>query len=293
MPALPISDPDTGPQLLPSLAVLDRPDGRLQLGWDPERAVVVTPPAGTDALALRAVLLLLDGQHSPDRIVVTAAEWGLSARHTQALLDELAEAGLLADRRSTPPLLTTIRVHGRGPLSDAIATGLANGTVRITRSGAYRSTDDAARWLVDLVVLADDLVPDPRLVADLHRLRIPHLPVRMRDGRGMLGPLVLPGDTSCLRCADLTRSDVDPEWPQLAAQLFGRIGRAAPAALQATVSLALHEIVTIRSGSARRPPACLDATVELDLDGHRLTIRPGRRHPLCTCSHPARSQRIR
>ena len=55
---------------------------------------------------------------------------------------------------------------------------------------------------VDLVVLADSLASDPRLLRDLHAARVPHLPVRVRDGAGMVGPLVIPGVTSCLGCAD-------------------------------------------------------------------------------------------
>jgi hypothetical protein len=51
---------------------------------------------------------------------------------------------------------------------------------------------------VDLVVLADSLASDPRLLRDLHAARVPHLPVRVRDGAGMVGPLVIPGVTSCL-----------------------------------------------------------------------------------------------
>ncbi len=52
---------------------------------------------------------------------------------------------------------------------------------------------------VDLVVLADYLIADPRLVRDLHTAGVPHLPVRVRDGAGLVGPLVIPGVTSCLR----------------------------------------------------------------------------------------------
>lgn len=51
---------------------------------------------------------------------------------------------------------------------------------------------------VDLVVLSDYLVADPRMVRDLHRHRVAHLPVRVRDGTGLVGPLVIPGVTSCL-----------------------------------------------------------------------------------------------
>ena len=51
---------------------------------------------------------------------------------------------------------------------------------------------------VDLVVLSDYLVADPRMVRDLHSQGGPHLPVRVRDGTGLVGPLVIPGVTSCL-----------------------------------------------------------------------------------------------
>jgi hypothetical protein len=51
---------------------------------------------------------------------------------------------------------------------------------------------------VDLVVLTDYLVADPRMLRDLHSQGVPHLPVRVRDGTGLVGPLVIPGVTSCL-----------------------------------------------------------------------------------------------
>jgi hypothetical protein len=51
---------------------------------------------------------------------------------------------------------------------------------------------------VDLVVLSDYLVADPRMVRDLHSRGVPHLLVRVRDGTGLVGPLVIPGVTSCL-----------------------------------------------------------------------------------------------
>jgi hypothetical protein len=41
-------------------------------------------------------------------------------------------------------------------------------------------------------VLSDYLVADPRMVRDLHTEGVPHLPVRVRDGTGLVGPLVIP-----------------------------------------------------------------------------------------------------
>ncbi|OBG29565.1 hypothetical protein A5764_21455 [Mycobacterium sp. 852002-51057_SCH5723018] len=65
---------------------------------------------------------------------------------------------------------------------------------------------------VDLVVLADYLIADPRMVRDLHRQGVPHLPVRVRDGTGLVGPAgdprgdQLPG----LRLSGTTFSEVTP-----------------------------------------------------------------------------------
>ena len=38
-------------------------------------------------------------------------------------------------------------------------------------------------------VLADAAAPDPVRVAELVRDGVPHLPVRLRDGHGVVGPL--------------------------------------------------------------------------------------------------------
>ena len=50
----------------------------------------------------------------------------------------------------------------------------------------------------DLVVLSDNLIADPHMLRDLHSQGVAHLAVRVRDGVGLVGPLVIPGVTSCL-----------------------------------------------------------------------------------------------
>ena len=51
------------------------------------------------------------------------------------------------------------------------------------------------RLVPDLVVLADALAPEPARLLRLHAAGGAHLPVRLRDGVGVIGPLVLPGRT--------------------------------------------------------------------------------------------------
>lgn len=276
-----------GPLLHPGITVLIRPNGAVQLGWDPERAVLVQPPGPVEAVP--ALLRLLDGVRTRQQIVCQARELGFAADTTESLLRQMAAAGLLLAEQPRSRL-RTVRVHGRGPLSDALLAGVRRIGLRpshsregdrtgIDRIGAPSEETERP----DLLILADTLVPDPGLVADLMRRRIPHLQVRMRDGRGIVGPLVLPGESSCLHCADLHRLDRDPEWTHLAAQLLGRVGYASPAGIAGAAALALKEIEIISRGEAGNPPATLNATLEVDFESPHIDRRRWLPHPDCGC----------
>ena len=117
-----------------------------------------------------------------------------------------------------------VRVHGCGPLSDLLTEGLRCSGARVSKKSSHANAAGAASG-VDTVVLADTLAADPRLLRDLHTAGVPHLPMRVRaTGASVVGPLVIPGRTSCLVCADLHRTDRDPVWPALAAQLREVVG---------------------------------------------------------------------
>jgi hypothetical protein len=98
--------------------------------------------------------------------------------------------------------------------------------------------------------------------------------------------------TSCLRCADLHRSDRDAAWPALAAQLRDAVGSADRATMLATAALALSQvdrvIKAIRDGGdprrAGEPPVTLDTTLELDVGTGSTVSRRWSRHPRCQCA---------
>ncbi|UGT64039.1 hypothetical protein [Nocardia asteroides] len=271
-----------GPLLQPGVAILVRPSGSIQLGWDPERAVVLRPP-GLDPAVVERFLRTLDGLQTRPQVLWRAGELGLRPEQADALLDAVQHAGLLLLPADGPALVRSVRVHGRGPLTDRVLDWLRAEGVEPARSpGGYRR-GEVRGWREDLVILTDTLVVDPRLGAELVLARIAHLPVRIRDGRGVVGPLVLPGATSCLRCADLTRSSGDAEWPHLAAQLLDRVGAASPAMVVRTSALALTELEAIFACSARREPETLDATLEPDPDSHAVHSRRWPAHPDCGC----------
>jgi bacteriocin biosynthesis cyclodehydratase domain-containing protein len=144
---------------------------------------------------------------------------------------------------------------------------------------------------VDLVVLAAPwAASDPLAVAALDTA-VPHLVATVRGEVGTVGPLVVPGVTSCLRCADLHRRDADPRWPRLAAQLTS----AAPPSSGATVTClmtaatAALQVLAYLDGSAA--PATLDATIELRPPDLRPRVRTWSPHPACECRGAAEKTR--
>ena len=137
--------------------------------------------------------------------------------------------------------------------------------------------------LPDLVVLAVDEPVDENRRAALHADRVPHLLVSLGPTSGTIGPLVVPGLTSCLRCADLHRRDRDPRWPALAAQLSvaPRYGPASDAALATSlVGAAAHQVLTFLDGG---DPATVEGSLELHLPDWRLRRRTRPLHHDCDC----------
>jgi bacteriocin biosynthesis cyclodehydratase domain-containing protein len=268
--------------LNPAMPVLLRPDGAVQVGWDPRRAVLVRPPRGLTAPALAELLRTMQ---SGATLAELQARFDIDASE---LVASLVDAGVVtvAARRRTRS--ASIRIHGRGPLSDLLASGLRCSGARVTHSSL---TQAAPPETTDLVVLSDFLVADPRVVRELQSARVPHLPVRVRDGAGLVGPLVIPGVTSCLYCADLHRSDRDAAWPAVAAQLRDTVGSADRATVLATAALALNQvdrvIRAVRGGNdmgkSPDPPPTLDTTLEFDVNTGSIVARRWARHPHCSC----------
>jgi hypothetical protein len=274
----------------PALPVLLRPDGAVQVGWDPRRAVLVRPPGGLAATELAALLRSMRSPIAIAELHEQAVDRGLrDAEGLTNLVTQLVSAGVATrGHRQSGGRAASIRVHGRGPLSDLLVDSLRCSGARIAHSSQPHAT--ISRTTVDLVVLADYLVADPRLVRDLHGRGVAHLAVRVRDGTGLVGPLVIPGVTSCLGCADLHRSDRDAAWPAIAAQLRETVGVADRATVLATAALALSQVNRVIAAVRGQqevpdpgPPQALNATLEFDLNAGAIVARRWTRHPSCSC----------
>lgn len=136
----------------------------------------------------------------------------------------------------------------------------------------------------DVVVLTP---PPGTLVAGnetLLRAGVPHLLARMIEVTGIVGPLVLPGRSSCLRCLDLHRTDRDPAWPRIVAQAAHRRPAVAACdlALAAHVAgLAAQQVLAHLDGF---PCAAIDGTIETALPYGLPRRRSWTPHPACGCT---------
>ncbi|MGZ8818753.1 MAG: cyclodehydratase, partial [Mycobacterium sp.] len=152
----------------PARPVLLRPDGAVQVGWDPRRALLVRPPSGLTARALADLLRRLQLGATVPELQMLAGE--IAADAMADLVSSLVDAGVVTATTRRRARAASIRIHGRGPLSDLLASALRCSGVQITQSS--RTHAGAA---ADLAVLTDFLVSDPRVVRDLHAAGVPYL----------------------------------------------------------------------------------------------------------------------
>lgn len=280
--------------------MLRRAADAVQFGMLAEGAVEAAELTGP----LLRLLLELRGERRIGELLARAAELGADPAATHALLTDLYAAGALIDagrhaRVQEARRSACVLVSGDGPLPVEVANGLAAAGVGVLRVPAEADEADEAarrgapgppprtipsRAQPDLMVLAGPLWPGPEADAP-DDAGVPRLVARVTDGVGLVGPLVLPRRSACLRCGDLHRAARDPRWATVAADLAGRVGSASHATTTATAALAVEQAVLVLDSlvAAGRPPPTLNAVLELDPRGGELRRRPWPPHPRCGC----------
>lgn len=183
--------------------------------------VAESPGAGVDAVAWG--LVSPDGRSPDGRARAVVEVHGLGRLGTQ-LAHHLATAGVG----------TVVPVDARPvDAADLGVGGIAARDLGNSRHDAVaRALHDArprvrtrAPGVPDIVVTIEHGAADPVTARELVADGIAHLSVVVREASVLVGPLVRPGGTSCLRCLDLHRTAADPTWPTIAAQLCARGSR--------------------------------------------------------------------
>ena len=275
-----------------------------------------------DEAADRVLALLAAGDALDD--VPRRVDGSLPLRARCRLGPELATASLAYRQRDGGSGIimrrraSHVRVHGAGRIGSTIAcllaasgvgriscrdpqpAGLADlapaglhladvgvprerGTARAIRRIAPEARTAAGRTRPDLAVLTAP--PDPRLIAQLMEEGIPHLAATAGEAIAVVGPLVTPGHSACIRCIDLTRRDRDPGWPLIAAQLAGAEPPvpACDAVLTAAVATQGAAQALAFIDAAGTGPATRNGTLELVLPDWRWRRRTWTMHDECGC----------
>lgn len=181
----------------------------------------------------------------------------------------------------------TPRATAAGRAAARVAPACATGPVSAGgRCAAGRPAGHGDR--PDVVVLTAHGAIDPRAGDALLRDDVPHLAVVVRESDVVVGPLVLPGRSPCLRCLDLHRSARDPLWPRVVAQLAVPRRRGHPPPEETALSTAVAGLAALQvlGQLDGRVPASLGATLEVALPDGLVSRRPWTTHPSCGCRWP-------
>ncbi len=109
-----------------------------------------------------------------------------------------------------------IAVVGAGTLASQAIAVARRSQLQV---GWLRAADEQLPDDTAFCVIADGGHPDLTGSPDHLAFQVPHLVVRAFGMRAMVGPVVIPGQTSCLTCTHLHSLDTQPGWAQVAVQL--------------------------------------------------------------------------
>ncbi|MCE1173044.1 MAG: TOMM precursor leader peptide-binding protein [Propionibacteriales bacterium] len=244
-----------------------RGNGVLQIGVaDP---VIIQPvPA-----AAQQLVELLARAHTREELIQRLP--ALSSDWIDWLCQQLARAELLAEVNTSR---APIALWGSGVLAQRLQVRLdQNGlpVSKLTPEGL--SSLDPGR----LVVLAgEQCEPDRAVTTHLTRAGISHLVVRLEPDRAVVGPLVVPGDSSCVACSDRQLCRHDEQWPQVLAQLCAHRATPHPLLLDWATATAVTQIAAWMAGQR---PEVRGRTLELGAAELRLRARTVPAHPDCDC----------
>ena len=214
---------------------------------------------------------ILDGNTVP-----TIARW--RPHKTHDIESEFTHAQLTYSGSGQHDVAGTIDVRCATRVYVSGVNHLARQIRSFVRIAGFQLTDSAAQASIHVLpsishaeVLDHDFS---------HEEQLPHIHVGIRHDKSMVGPLVIPGQSSCLRCAYLHRRDQDLTWPQ---QVIGwrnsiQFSTADPILTYTTAAFTVNVIRTWIDGFH---PTNRAWSSSLPLPVFREEPRPA--HPLCGC----------
>lgn len=287
------------PLLLPGTHVVRRGPDEIQVGLDRRAAVTLSHPSGRlDTLladppatrTLRRSGLLVDDDQPLRAALPPASDGTPWVRHTLAAVARHGDpARRLAARTGHVVTITSFGHPVSSDLADDLRAVCRRTGLRLPGPARPGPVPRGAVPPLPVHALLGVGEPTRDLVDDLVREGVPHLVVRLVEGRAVIGPFVVPGRTACLRCTDAYLTEEDPAWP-LVVEQYARCTRSdrsdgipepADAALAAVaVGWAARELASYAEGSR---PSSWSSTTTLSADLGEVVTRAWPAHPHCGC----------
>ena len=261
------------------LRPLRRPDGSVQIGLGPRSIRLL---GLTDAE--HRWLAGIDPLRGLSAAVTAATLERIDPARATEVLDRLVTGGLLLPSASAQ---VDVAVVGFGALPSLLVDALRqNAHVRTHRVRPGGEPDVT----VDLAIVISTRPPSPELVRPWLAAEVPVLPLWCLTEQVSIGPLLRPDGGPCLQCLDLTRTNADPAWPWLRAQLTRNgVGGSeavdeAPSMRLLAAGLTTAVALDHLAGRLRAPETSFEvATPGPTLERHSWPVHPGCEE----CSGPA------
>ena len=304
------------PRYRPECPLLWRGLDRLQLGEGRRHVLIQASPL------LTRWIVGLTGLRTVNELLVDLNVIGLDQDLAMQTLRTCAAAGAIDDatsmpnswrhfdsaarHQSEPDHTAALLTYGQGSIAHSLIDQRYQTTAHVKSALAQRpdphliTSIHQALTAAGLTLTEDTHGPDltvivgshPVIGSEITDVEIPtptsaHLFVASYGDRAIAGPLVIPGNTSCLRCAYLHTRDADHQWAGVSLQLTSSIARLR----QLPVDRLLATLIAAQVGRLAR--AWADHTIvqtqwkniafELRLPECELTVQPRPSHPLCQC----------
>lgn len=170
------------------------------------------------------------------------------------------------------------------PRVDALRTLLAASPNKALVSTGKKLLEKQLQKM-DCAVLVSHQAIEPRRYAPWVSRDVPHIVVSFDSQFASVSPLIIPGQTACLFCLELMRTDQDAQWPVLASQLIASQRKFDDSASQLfTAGIVIQKIL------ARLDKVSGFELAEENLTGYKLNLKTGEitefiwpQHNSCNC----------
>jgi len=195
----------------------------------------------------------------------------ISHDNRQVQATDLGADGYELDQLGSSRFLATNQILSRAPKQSRLANG-------------NRMSPNSLS-AIDAAVLISQQVIEPRRYANWQNRRVAHLAITFGLDEVLISPVIMPGNSPCLLCFDLSRAKVDESWPVVSMQLVKSQLRFDDVASRFLANgLAIRQLLSVLDRSLIEPHlAAFSRGYRLDLVSQKVSELSWPKQANCSC----------